>query len=219
MGASGWPISDWGPQATSAFARGLCRQEWLLAGEQVPAGSAGLRATSTRATLGRAACPADAGSPGSGRGSRVAGGVGGRLDQRPAQVVGAVVGQRAAMVTVAGLVDPWAQPGGAAPLLGRREPADVAHFGGDRVAQHPRDPRGRHQQRDIGWSGPRRRSSRSQPATRWSGSSMSCTVGGQRARPRCRHRQPVKQPAATGAEQVAGHTACRTPARWRAPGS
>ena len=115
-----------GSSSDQRLCEGPCRQEWLMAGEQVPAGSAGLRATSTRATLGRAACPADAGSAGSGRGSRVAGGVGGRLDQRPAQVVGAVVGQRAAMVTVAGLVDPWAQPGGAAPLLGRREPADVA---------------------------------------------------------------------------------------------
>ena len=45
---------------------------------------------------------------------RVSGSVGGGDDQRPAQVFGAVVGQRPAAVAVAGLVDTGAQPAVAA---------------------------------------------------------------------------------------------------------
>jgi hypothetical protein len=40
---------------------------------------------------------------------RVTGGVGGRVDQRPAQVLGTVLGQRVAVVLALGLVDPRAK--------------------------------------------------------------------------------------------------------------
>ena len=83
----------------------------MLAGEHVPDGLGELAgdldpgdlraALLAQPTPGRLVVVAVAG---------VAGGVGGRLDQRPPQVFGAVLGQRAAMVAVAGLVDPWAQP-------------------------------------------------------------------------------------------------------------
>jgi hypothetical protein len=61
----------------------------------------------------------------------VAGCMGGRLDQGPAQLRRAVLGQWAALGAAAGLVHPRAQPGVATQLLGRREPTDVAHLGGD----------------------------------------------------------------------------------------
>jgi hypothetical protein len=50
--------------------------------------------------------------------ARMLGGVDGRLDQRPAQIWRAVLGQRAALVAAAGLVHPGTQPGIAAQLLG-----------------------------------------------------------------------------------------------------
>jgi transposase len=40
-----------------------------------------------------------------------------RFEQRPAQVLGTRFGQRAAAVAIAGLIDAWAEPGGAAELL------------------------------------------------------------------------------------------------------
>ena len=80
--------------------------------------SVSLRAMSTRATDG----PALAAQPGlgalvAGGVDRVAGGVDGRLDQRPAQVLRAVLGQRAAPVVPAGLVHRRAQAGVADQLL------------------------------------------------------------------------------------------------------
>jgi hypothetical protein len=63
---------------------------------------------------------------------------------------GAVLGQWAALVAVAGLVHPGAQPGVAAQLLGRWEPGDVAQLGGDGVTQHLGDPGCGHEQRHIG---------------------------------------------------------------------
>jgi hypothetical protein len=53
---------------------------------------------------------------------RVLGGVGGGLDQRPAQIPGPVLGQVAAAVAVAGLVDARAQPAVAAQLARRGDP-------------------------------------------------------------------------------------------------
>src|SRR5215207_11492398 len=103
--------------------------------------SVSLRATSTRATralrcfteplLGALVVVAVA---------RMLGGVDGRLDQRPAQLWRAVLGQRAALIAAAGLVHPGTQPGIAAQLLGRREPGDVTQLGGNGIAQHPGDP-------------------------------------------------------------------------------
>jgi hypothetical protein len=131
--------------------RGPCRSNGLLSGEDVPAGLGELAgdlhpghlgaALSAKPLLGALVMVAVAG---------VVGGVDGRLDQRPTQLGRAVVGQRAALVAAAGLVHPGAQPGIAAPLLGRWEPGAVAQLGGDGVAQHSGDPRCGHQQRHLG---------------------------------------------------------------------
>ena len=55
----------------------------------------------------------------------------GGLDQRPAQVLGAVLGQRAAVVFAAGLVDPRAQPGVAGQFGRAGEAGDVADLAAD----------------------------------------------------------------------------------------
>jgi len=47
----------------------------------------------------------------------VAQGVHGGFEHRPAQVLRALFGQRAAAVAIAGLIDAWAEPGVAAELL------------------------------------------------------------------------------------------------------
>src|SRR5436190_15670381 len=85
--------------------------------------------------------------------ARVASGAVGRLDQRPAQVVGAVLAQRPAAVALAGLVDAWGEAGVADQLAGTGEASDVTDLGGDRVAEHPGDARERRQQRDVGMVG------------------------------------------------------------------
>src|ERR1700756_4303373 len=65
---------------------------------------------------------------------RMRGGVDGCFHQPPAQVSGAVLGDRAAAVDLAGLVDPRAQTRVAGQLDRRGEAADVADLGGDREA-------------------------------------------------------------------------------------
>ena len=79
----------------------------------------------------------------------VAEGVHRGLEHRPAQVLGALLGQRAAAVLLAGLVHARAQPGVAAQLLGDGEAGDVADLGGDRERQHPADPGHGQQQRHV----------------------------------------------------------------------
>ena len=81
---------------------------------------------------------------------RVAQGVHGGFEHRPAQVLRALFGQRAAAVAITGLIDAWAEPRVAAKLLRRGEPADVADLRGDRERQHPTDPRNGQQQRHVG---------------------------------------------------------------------
>ena len=56
---------------------------------------------------------------------RMLGGVDRSLDERPTEVLGAVLGQRSAIVLGSGLDDPRAQAGVADQLLGRGEAADV----------------------------------------------------------------------------------------------
>ena len=74
--------------------------------------SANRRARSTWATLGAAlAAQPGFGAPVTLTVDRMTAGVGGRLDQRPAQILGPVLGQRAPVVFAAGPVDPRAQPG------------------------------------------------------------------------------------------------------------
>jgi hypothetical protein len=55
-----------------------------------------------------------------------------RLEQRPAQVAGAVFAQWPGAVGVSRLVDAWAEAGIAGQLLGRGEALDLADLGGDR---------------------------------------------------------------------------------------
>ena len=80
---------------------------------------------------------------------RMPGGVGGGLDEGPAQVLRAVLGERTAIVAAARLADDRAQPGVPGELLGGREPGDVAELGGDRVPEHPGDSGDAHEQWDI----------------------------------------------------------------------
>jgi hypothetical protein len=60
-------------------------------------------------------------------------GVGGGLDERPAEILGTLFGERAAQFAFAGLVDAWAEAGLAGELARRREPFYLADLGGDRV--------------------------------------------------------------------------------------
>jgi hypothetical protein len=60
-----------------------------------------------------------------------------RLDEGPAQVAGAVTGERAAPVGVSGLVDFRTESGVADESLRSGEPCDVADLGGDGVAERP----------------------------------------------------------------------------------
>ena len=65
----------------------------------------------------------------------VGAGVGGGLDERPAQVAGALLAERAAEVAFARLVDTGAETAVAGELARGGEAADVADLGGDRVAR------------------------------------------------------------------------------------
>jgi hypothetical protein len=66
--------------------------------------------------------------------------VGGGLDEGPAQVARALLGERAAQVALAGLVDARAEAAVAGELARCGEACDVADLGGDRVGEHPADP-------------------------------------------------------------------------------
>src|ERR687897_1629853 len=76
-----------------------------------------------------------------------------RLQQRPAQIGGPVLGERAAAVLLARLVDARAESRVAGELLRAREAGDLADLGGDRKRQDPPDPGHREQQRDVGMVG------------------------------------------------------------------
>src|SRR5262249_21414605 len=121
--------------------QGACRSKGLVAGEHPPD------------RFGETPCDLDGGEGGAAPAAvpvahalddwlvvgGASGGVG-RLDQRPAEVVGAVLGERAAPVGLTGLVDAWAETGVADQLARRREAGDVADLAGDRVAEDPGDP-------------------------------------------------------------------------------
>src|SRR4051794_24767553 len=104
-----WRISGTGRLCGQSGGCGACRSEGLVGGEHVPDG------------LGELAGDVDAGDrwpalaaqPGLGAlvaagVDRMAGGVDGTFDHRPAQVLRAVLGQRAAPVMTAGLIHRWA---------------------------------------------------------------------------------------------------------------
>src|SRR5439155_4618366 len=106
--------------------RGTCRGEWFVLGEDVPDRLGELAGEIDPGDLGAALTPeallrALVALPIVG----VAGGMGRRFDQRPAQVLRAVLGQRAADVAIARLADERAEPGISGELLGAGETADV----------------------------------------------------------------------------------------------
>src|ERR687891_1943075 len=76
-------------------------------------------------------------------------GVGGCLDEGPAKVTGSLLGERAAEVAFAGLVDAWAEARVAGQLARRCKAADVAELGSDGVGEHPADPGDGAEQRDV----------------------------------------------------------------------
>src|SRR6266508_3177100 len=183
---------------------GACRSKRLIGGQHVPD------------RLGEAAGDVDGGDLGAallavagvdaladGAVERVAEGGVRCFDQRPAQVVGSVFAQRAAPVASARLLDAWAEAGVAGELAGRREAVDVADLGGDREGEDPADPGAGQQQRDVSVVG----AERSQLAL----AAVDLLVegvdqgerGGQRRGPRLWQLQPLEQPAAAGAEEVA----------------
>src|SRR5664280_1588631 len=134
--------------------RGACRGKRFIRREHVPdsfgelasdVDPGDLRATlAAQAPLGPFVPLAIVGIPGS---------MGGGLDERPAQVLRTVLGERPADVTVARLPDEWAQPGVPGELLGAREAADLADLRGDRVGEDRTDPWERAEERDGGMVG------------------------------------------------------------------
>src|SRR5207244_6182359 len=73
-----------------------------------------------------------------------------RLEQRPAQVGGPVLGQWAASIPLSGLVHARTKTRVAGELLWRWEALDLADLGGDREGEDPADPGHRQEQRDVG---------------------------------------------------------------------
>ena len=60
-----------------------------------------------------------------------------------------MLGQRAALIHLTGLLDPRAQAGVAGQLHGRGEPVDVTNLARDGVAGDPPEPGRAHQDRDV----------------------------------------------------------------------
>src|SRR4029453_14516324 len=79
----------------------------------------------------------------------VGAGVGGGLDERPAEVARSLFGERAAQVALARLVDARAEAAVAGELARAGEAADLAELGGDRVGEHPADPGHGQQERHV----------------------------------------------------------------------
>jgi len=71
------------------------------------------------------------------------------LDERPAEVRGSILRQRAAAVFAAGLVDTRTQARVPAELFGRGESRDIPDLGRDGVREHPADPGDGHEVRDV----------------------------------------------------------------------
>jgi hypothetical protein len=202
VGASGWPISDEGRQATSAAAWGPCRTEGDLLGEHVPDGL-GQLAGDLDAGDGRAALAAEP-PPG----GRVVVAVEG---WRPAWVAASISAHRSHVGPFllkgrAGRGGRTGTPAGTARCRRTawwvREPGDVAQLGGDGGPQHPGDTGADSSRGTYGWSAPSRRSSCSQPWIWASRSSMSATAAAV-VPPPAGQPQPGPQRSTASAEQVA----------------
>src|SRR2546426_1424319 len=132
----------------------------------------------------------------------VPGSVGGGLDERPAEVLRTVLGERPTDVAVPRLTDEWAEPGISGELLRAREPADVADLRGNRVRQDWTDPGDRQEEPDGGVVG-------AEPSqVRLAGVDLGGELidhpeaRGERARPGVRQGEPGEDVAAGHPEQV-----------------
>ena len=107
--------------------RGACRMEGFVLREDVPDRLGQLASEVDPGDLGAALAPeALLRALVSLHVANIASGVGGGFDECPAQVLGAVLRERAAPVLRSRLADQRAQAGVPGQLLGRREPGDVA---------------------------------------------------------------------------------------------
>src|SRR6266511_2481237 len=151
-----WPMgvrcggaSPWGPSGGQGVG-GACRSEGLVAGEHVPdrfgesAGEVDLGDLGPPLLADSGLCPLVALAV-----SGVRAGVDGGLDERPAQVLGPLFGERAAPIGLARLVDAWAETAVAGELARGGEAIDVAELGGDRVGEHPADAGDGEEQGDV----------------------------------------------------------------------
>src|ERR1017187_1052831 len=145
--------------------RGACRGKRFILGEDVPDRFGELAGEVDPGDL-RAALPAEASLHPlvSFAIAGVAGRVGGRFDQRPAEVLRPVLRQWPTDIAVARLSNQRAQPGVSGQLLRAREPADVADLRGDRVGEDWTDPEGR--LGGVGSRGGRRRAGGDPPRRR-----------------------------------------------------
>ena len=134
---------------------------------------------------------------------RVAAGGVGCFDERPAEVVGAVLAQRAAAIAVAGLLDLRGQPGVPDQLGGGGEAGDVTDLGGDREGEDPGDAGAGDQPWHVAVVGAE--------AAQLALAGVDLLVervdqgeaGRRRRAPGLRQGQPLEQPPAADAEQVA----------------
>src|SRR5918996_5942253 len=140
IGVRSGGASPYGPSGGQGVG-GACRSEGLVAGEHVPD------------RFGEAAGEVDLGDLGAAlladacfralvavAVDRCRAGVGCCFDEGPAEVAGSLLGERAAEVAFAGLVDAWAEARVAGQLARRCKAADVAELGSDGVGEHPADP-------------------------------------------------------------------------------
>src|SRR5919201_4790123 len=183
---------------------GACRSKRLVAGQHVPdrfGEAAGdldcgdlAAALATVALLDPLADRAVAG---------IAGGCLGGFDERPAQVVRSVLAQWAAPVAFSRLLDPGAEAGVAGQLARAREALDLADLGGDREREDPADPGDREQERDVSVVGAERAQLALAAVDLVVELVDQAQARLQRSCPRLGQRQPLEQPPAAGAEQVA----------------
>src|SRR5439155_24882186 len=141
MGACSGGAIRKGTVGAVRHSQGACRSKGLVAGEHPPARFAEAAGDLDAGDRGAAPAAVAVAHPLDDRSvvAGSAGGVGG-LDQRPAEVVGAVLGERTAAVSLTGLVDARAETGVADQLARCREAVDVADLAGDRVGEDPGNP-------------------------------------------------------------------------------
>src|SRR5436190_5718964 len=184
--------------------QGACRSKRLSVAEHVPDRFGEAAGDLDGGDLGAAvAAVAGAHALADGGVVGVAGGAVRGFDQCPAQVVGAVLAQRAAAVAFAGLVDAGAEAGVAGQLARAGEAADVADLGGDRERQRPADAGAGEQERDVAVVGAEGAQFPLAAGDAFIEGVDQGERGGDRRRPWLGQRELVEQPPAAGAEQIA----------------